>query len=185
MAADTLRFSQLVKSSGRPHVATLWGEPKKDRSFAQAIRQNRILTVKQNPVGNKKDFGTNGFHEEKSVSYFVFPKPLPENKDARIVGIDYDVLEAGEPIGQVAKVPARKEPEKVIPPKFKRFEVVVKRTATIETTLEITAANASAAKESALKEIRGKSFSASEATVKNEVRLIGKSRTGKSGKLKL
>ena len=92
----TRRFGDLVRESGRPEVVTLWTEPKKDRAFSKAIRENRVLTVESDPTSKRKDFGRIGFHQVHGGIYLVFPKALPKT-ESRIVGINYELAEdAGE-----------------------------------------------------------------------------------------
>lgn len=166
--AKTVRFSQLVKSSGRPHVVTLWGDPGKDRAFGRAIRENRILTVKQNPVGSRRDVGRIGFLEEKNVSYLVFPKPLSEAKDTQVVGIKYDLLTEGEPAGGF--VPTKQVRKMARKPGEKNFSVTIRRTAAIETVVLIKAPNRKKAEALALAQIHQQPFDAREAVIHNEVR---------------
>jgi hypothetical protein len=45
----TLRFGDLVRNSGRPETIALWTDPKKDRTLTRAIKENRVLTVIQEP----------------------------------------------------------------------------------------------------------------------------------------
>jgi hypothetical protein len=105
----TVRFGDLVRDAGRPEPVTLWTAPEADSSFSKAIRENRVLTVFQDPASNRKDFGRIGFHREPGATYFVFPRPLPDKQDARIVGVNYQLIE--EP-----KI-ARPSPSQAIPPK--------------------------------------------------------------------
>ena len=51
------------------------------------VREERVLSLKQEPTGTKKDFGTVGFLQEKYVSYLIFPKPLTPFAGKRVVGI--------------------------------------------------------------------------------------------------
>ncbi len=86
------RFASVVAECGRPEVVTLWTKPEANQEFSRARRQNRIMTVKQETVGTRKDFGLAGFHPEKNVSFLVFPKPIDPFEGKRIVGIDYGLL---------------------------------------------------------------------------------------------
>src|SRR6476619_6395042 len=97
----TRRFGDLVRESGRPEVATLWTEPKKDRAFSKAIRENRVLTVESNPTSKHKDFGRIGFHQVHGGIYLVFPKALPKDTDSRIVGINYQLTDEPQPTDPV------------------------------------------------------------------------------------
>src|SRR5947208_569040 len=96
----TIRFGDLVRNYGRPEPVTLWTDPKHDPRISRAIRENRVLTVHQEPTSKKKDFGKIGFHKIPFAAYFVFPKPLKEDKTARVVGINYQLAEEAEPIGK-------------------------------------------------------------------------------------
>ena len=90
--ADTVRFSAVLRSSGEPKVYLPLVDPKQDRNFMRSVREKRVLSLKQEPTGTKKDFGTVGFVEEKYVSYLVFPKSLIAFVGKRIVGVKYDTL---------------------------------------------------------------------------------------------
>src|SRR6187549_2694464 len=90
--ADTVRFSVVLRLSGTPKVYLPLADPKQDKNFMRMVRQHRVLSLKQEPTGTKKDFGTVGFVEEKYVSYLVFPKSLIEFVGKRIVGVKYDTL---------------------------------------------------------------------------------------------
>jgi hypothetical protein len=89
---ETVRFSELIEKAGKPEIYLPLSDPKLDRNFMGAAREGRVLSIKQEPTGTKKDFGTVGFVAEKYLSYLVFPKPLTEFKDKRVVGIKYDIL---------------------------------------------------------------------------------------------
>ena len=92
-AGATIRFGDLVRESGRPRVVTLWTDPKKDRPFSKAIRENRVLTVHTDPASGRKDYGEIGFCREPGALYLVFPERLPKEPKARIVGINYQLAE--------------------------------------------------------------------------------------------
>jgi hypothetical protein len=94
--ADTVRFSVVLRSSGKPKVYLPLADPKQDMNFMRMVDQQRVLSLKQQPTGTKKDFGTVGFVEQKHVSYLVFPKSLGEFVGKRIVGIKYDTLQHAE-----------------------------------------------------------------------------------------
>ncbi len=88
-----IRFGDLVRESGRPQPFTLWTDPKQDRSFTQAVKHNRVLTVVQEPGSKHRDFGIIGFHEQPHASYLLFPRALPKGNDSRVIGINYQLLE--------------------------------------------------------------------------------------------
>jgi hypothetical protein len=58
----------------------------------QAVKQNRVITVVQEPASKRKDFGEIGFHQRGGAAYLVFPRPLPKSKQANVVGINYSLL---------------------------------------------------------------------------------------------
>jgi hypothetical protein len=89
----TVRFSQLVKSAGRPVSHTLWSSPEDDREFQQAVKKARVLTVHQGNVGQKADFGTVGFHADPLSQFLIFPRSLKKFEGLRVVGIKYDAFE--------------------------------------------------------------------------------------------
>src|SRR5438477_10191640 len=90
--AKTVRFAVVVKECGPPQPVFLWTKPEQNPDLMSAIRHNRVMTVKQETKGARKDFGVVGFVQEKSLSYLVFPKPLNRFKDMRIIGINYDLI---------------------------------------------------------------------------------------------
>ena len=103
----TARFTDVVKTCGKPEPVYLWTRPQEDRQFMAAVKQNRVMTIKQETVGTTRDFGLVGFIEEKNASYFVFPRPLDAFQDPRIVGIKYELVKAAAPVGRVVKEQAR------------------------------------------------------------------------------
>ena len=86
-----LRFGDLVRNSGRPQPLTLWTKPEKNGTLKRAIKGNRVLTVIQEP--GKTDFGAIGFHLQPGASYFIFPRALPRAENARVIGINYQLVE--------------------------------------------------------------------------------------------
>jgi hypothetical protein len=108
MKPKTIRFSELVKRSGKPETATLWTKPGANPAFMKAVRENRVLTIVQQTTGTKKERGEIGFHEQHSAIYLVFPKPLPKAAGiSEVIGIHYELLadaeaETGQPGGNQA-----------------------------------------------------------------------------------
>lgn len=88
----TARFTEVVKKAGAPETYLLWVPPKQDSAFQRAVKEHRILTIHQENVGTKKDYGMVGFHEEPNAQFLVFPKSLKTFADRRIIGINYDLL---------------------------------------------------------------------------------------------
>ena len=84
------RFSEIVATSGKPEVYTLWRDPESDRQFQKLIRTHRVATVLKSDAGT--DFGQVGFKEKKGATYLVFPKSLKPFENHRIIGIKWDEI---------------------------------------------------------------------------------------------
>jgi len=175
----TIRFGDLVRNSGRPHVVTLWVDPKKDPSFSKAIAENRVLTVHADPASHKKEYGSIGFQPEQGAIYLVFPRPLPKD-EARIVGINYELTDEPPPppkdlVSQIHVKPKKKEKAEIISPKktpkpeLKTFDVVIRRTAVLEEIERVKAFNEEAARKAALAMMKGKRFDVDRATMSLEI----------------
>src|SRR3954469_1599945 len=87
-----VRFSKLLEQSGKPAAYLPFGDPEKDESFMRAVKEERVVTIKQEPTSKHKDFGIVGFLKERYVTYLIFPKPLRQFSGQRVIGINYDVL---------------------------------------------------------------------------------------------
>ena len=168
----SVRFTKAVEAAGKPEIVSLWTRPKRDKAFMAAVRQNRVMTVKQETVGSAKDFGTIGFFREKNVAYLIFPKSLKEFEGRRIVGIKYDLIETAEPTGRIIKPepaanagadrktrPAEWEPElapltKETSPanETKTFRATIRFSATTDVLEKVQASSKKEAKELALKQ---------------------------------
>jgi|GEM_PF-2137137 hypothetical protein len=173
--AKEIRFGELVKHSGKPQVITLWTNPKRDRSFAKAVKENRVLTVIQKPTGKRKDFGQIGFHQKTHASYFVFPKPLPK-EPLRVIGIKYDLVEQGT-VSDPVRTSSNEEPKKRSAKssakpvrKRKEFQVLFRRSAVIETVVTVqSASSVSEARRLATKQMASEPFDLAKAVIRNEV----------------
>lgn len=170
----SVRFSDLVKKSGAPSVAIFWADPRRNNVFSKAVQENRVLTVTQENVGNKMDYGTIGYHREKNVSYLVFPKPLPDPLNTRVVGIKYELLERPKITKPLAKekIPHSRKPAKV---KLKQFCATVRRTSVWETNMEVAARNKTEAKSQITKALAEKKLSDQEAVTLNEILVLNDS----------
>ncbi len=92
LKVKTARFGEIVKQCGVPGVITFWQEPKNDKPFQQALREQRVMTMHQTIVGTKKDFAEVGFVQGPNLSHLVFQKSLKDFAGRRIIGIDYGLL---------------------------------------------------------------------------------------------
>ena len=173
----TIRFGDLVRNSGRPEVVALWTDPKRDRHFTKAVRENRVVTVIQQPTSKRKDYGRIGFEQQAFASYLVFPRPLPRANDARVIGINYDLIEESavpDPVKLGAprsktKPPTQRQPSLPAAPKQKTFGVVVRRTAKVELAFTVRATGKSAARVEALKAAKHEPFDLAKAVFHEEL----------------
>src|SRR5439155_3418877 len=137
----TVRFSVIVQQAGHPELFTPWQDPQTDRGFKRAMAEHRVMTVRQENVGTRKDFGLVGFFKEPNATYLVFPKSLATYEGKRVVGIKYDLLATTPPKGPLASVSApRHRPQPAAAAQKKppnRFRVVVRSTATLEIAKEV------------------------------------------------
>lgn len=183
-----MRFAELVKAAGNPYVATLWTNPKSDRHFTRAVRENRVLTVRQ-PVGtHKKDFGVVGFHEEKNASYFIFPKRLRAQPETQVVGIKYDLLvpkPVADPVTRASVASARKRSrhrdgagatEPPIRIEETEYTAIVRRTAVWERVITVRANNKPEARQKVATEANSEAYDLHDAVVHDQVRNIRASR---------
>lgn len=146
----TVRFSQLVANSGNPEVITLWADPRKDQSFMQLVKKQRVVTIVQKPTGSKKDFGYIGFFPQPFAVFMVFPKALKPDPGLQIIGIKYDLLKLASPHKGFhpkfvdAPKPAAKKPIE------KSFNVRILRILSQELEVEVKGQNLAEAKAQAI-----------------------------------
>jgi hypothetical protein len=173
------RFLELVKTSGKPEIVSLWTDPKSNPQFMKAVKQNRVLTVIQEPRSKRTDFAEIGFHRVPYASYLIFPKPLPAERDGRVIGIKYELVEMPVPNDPVSaqdletgvagrkrrSKPARSQPE----PATKTFQVLVRRVAVSEDNISVTAQDEDEAKERASAQVKRERFDLTKAVVRNEI----------------
>jgi hypothetical protein len=121
----TARLAEVVKQAGAPNAYQLWADPKKDRTFQRAVAEHRVLTVHQENIGTKKDYGLVGFREEPHAQYLIFPRSVKGFTNRRIIGINYRLLAkesrlesrpaARQPKRRAAsKKPIREKPEEKV-----------------------------------------------------------------------
>ena len=109
MPKKEIRFGELVNRAGKPEAVTLWSDPKRDRGFMKAVRENRVVTLIQQPFIKKKDFGEIGFHEDPRAAYLIFPKPLHKGEASHVVGIKYELMAEARVLLGAAKPAVRQE----------------------------------------------------------------------------
>src|SRR5688572_8992190 len=103
--AKQVRFGKIVEAGGKPEAYLAFSDPDKDRSFMRAAKESRVVTIKQDPTSNRKDFGIVGYVKEKYATYLIFPKSLEEFNGQRVIGIDYGILQSAD-VRVGGKVPA-------------------------------------------------------------------------------
>jgi len=169
-----VRFSQLVEVSGKPETLALWTDPKKNLSFVKAMKENRVLTVIQKPVGNKKDFGQVGFHPQPYASYLVFPKRLAVKPDTHVVGLKYDLIvePIPPPTERVRPSPQQRPPRPKTAAREKQFDVDVERVATLKTHVAVDAKNKAEAGKHALEEVEQETFEPGQAKIRNVIKSV-------------
>jgi hypothetical protein len=145
-SAGTVRFSALVQAGGKPKIYLPLSDPKQDRNFMRAVREERVLSLIQKPTGAKKAFGTVGFVSEKHVAYLIFPKPLTAFADRRVVGIKYETVEEADlstpRLAQRSIKPAKPKPR----PRPRKFTATVRVTRTNEIKVSVKALDADEAR---------------------------------------
>jgi hypothetical protein len=175
-----VRFAKIVETGGKPEAYLAFSDPDRDPHFMRAAKEPRVVTVKQDPTSNRKDFGIVGYVKEKYATYLIFPKSLRQFKGQRVIGIDYSILESADvriggkvsaprkkPAPKKAKsaaigkakppVPvAKSEPKPEKPkPQPKRFRVELQITTVHRKEIEVTAWNRVEAKKNAIREVEG------------------------------
>lgn len=173
MATQQIHFRQLVERSGNPEIVTLWTTPERNREFMKAVKENRVLTIVQEPASARKDFGRIGFHRNAHASYLVFPKSLPSAPKSRVIGIRYDLVRQSMPRDPVSPAmrPPRKRPVRRRPA-TREFDVIIRRTATLETCVRVPTRNEAQARREALATIRRQPMDLSKAVFHDEIKSV-------------
>lgn len=97
------RFTDVVKSCGRPRIHLAWVAPPSDPELQRAAKKHRVLTVHQRSRGAKKDFAVVGFEEGKDAQYLLFDRSLARFEGKQVVGIRYELLEDSLSVGPTPK----------------------------------------------------------------------------------
>lgn len=114
------------------------------------VNKKKVITIIQNPVGNKKDIGYIGFQPQPFAVFMVFPKPLQYEDGIQIIGIKYDLLKTDAPQKEthsnIVKLPLKSIQASI----ERSYRVRILRTLSEELEMEVTAINLKTAKENAL-----------------------------------
>ncbi|HTL59396.1 MAG TPA: hypothetical protein VL361_27240 [Candidatus Limnocylindrales bacterium] len=165
-------MNNLVSAAGKPEIVTLWRPPDEDPAFMKAVKDNRVLTLIQEPTSQHKAYAIVGFHQQPYASYLIFPKPLPTAEPLHVVGIKDELMaqpKVDHPIGPVKAKPPKRPTLKPIEVD-KTYNVHIRRTAVVEKTLEIQAASQAEARKKALQTAESEPFDLAKAAVKTEVK---------------
>jgi len=172
-STKTVRFASVVAAAGKPEVYLPLFDPKKDRTFMRAVREHRVLSIRQDPASKRQDYGTVGFDEHGHFTYLVFPKSLAAFRDARVVGIKYEVVSGssvrsgaaprsaktrrlGKERAATAPRRARSpQPPKPVEPQPKEFRVRLRVTTVTEKDVTVKAMTKREAREKAERELEG------------------------------
>ncbi|MDB6154565.1 MAG: hypothetical protein JWL90_3018 [Chthoniobacteraceae bacterium] len=122
----TVRFSQVTAQCGAPEPYTLWNKPESDKRFQRALKEHRIMTIHQETVGSKKDYGEVGFTKDKQGNLLLFGKSLRAFEGRRIIGVKYELLKSAPAAASVPVLPtpAKKRPAKPFRHPFPKYEPV-------------------------------------------------------------
>ena len=174
-----VRFGDLVRTSGRPQIATLWTAPEKDRTFSRALKESRVMTVMEPP--QKTPFGMLGLKEDPHSVFLIFPRALDLTPNTRVIGINYQLAEQPELSAPTPAAkpqhPTRAEPKGTPKPRTpapkpklaKRFKVRLRRTATLDETHEVEALNRREAERQVIENAKREPFDLDRAAVREEV----------------
>jgi len=152
----TVRFASVVEACGVPEFYLPLQNPENEKSFVKALKEKRVMTVKQETVGTQKDFGRVGYFKEKNISLLIFPKNLRAYKGTRVVGIKYDLVQNPEPkkadLFEPKKATAQKQPtsKRSKAPETKRYRVTIQAQAVLLLSHEVKAATPKEAEQKAL-----------------------------------
>ena len=89
---QTARFAKVVAEAGKPVQHLRLVPLPKDTVLQKAERANRVLTIHQQTVGTKTDYGTVGLADDTSAQVLIFPHSLRSFEGKRIIGIDYSLF---------------------------------------------------------------------------------------------
>jgi hypothetical protein len=117
---QTARFAAVVARSGRPLIHLVFAAPEKDATLQSAVRAERVMTIHQEHVGTRKDYGRVGFHPEPHAQVLIFPRSLKPFAEKRIVGIDFSLVDepAALPRPAPRRAPAPRPAATRVTPRF-------------------------------------------------------------------
>jgi hypothetical protein len=131
---NTVRFTQVVKKSGKPEVYLLLSET--DKTFHDALEATRIMSLVGGVDGAKTEYGLVGYDKKRRGQLLLFPRSLKPFADSRIVGIKFDLFaepedSKPESVPKTTKKSARKTkkaqkaPKEISPPEPAKTKKVI------------------------------------------------------------
>jgi len=99
----SVRFTEVVKKSGKPQVYLLLS--KDDKAFHDALQYDRIMSLVGGVDGAKTEYAVVGYDAKRRGQLLLFPRSLKSFADARVVGIKFELF--SEPTGN--ELPAREK----------------------------------------------------------------------------
>ena len=113
----SLRFASVVAKFGKPDVHLMLVDPAKDAALQKAIKTCRVMTVHQSR--GAADYGTIGFEKRTSGQILVFPRSLKSFEGAKIVGVNYELLEDAS-ASSTRRSHTPKSTKRTLPPKSRK-----------------------------------------------------------------
>jgi hypothetical protein len=122
LSVKTVRFANVVERSGAPETYLVLLDPAKDRALQSAVKAQRVMTVFQESVGTRADYGEVGFNPGPGRQFLVFPKSLKPFVGREVIGIKYDLISSPEvPKSERARAPRPpKKPKPKSAPKYRQ-----------------------------------------------------------------
>ena len=107
----TVRFSSLLEAAGEPEIHLLLTAPAQDRELQKALKENRVLTLVQEPTSTRSDYGVVGLEQETVGQVLIFPKSLKAYVGSKVIGIKYEDL-----VEEMPEEPLAPKEKKALPP---------------------------------------------------------------------
>ncbi len=81
-----------MEAAGEPDVYLTLIDPAKDRTLQQLLKAGRVMSLHQPRSG--ADHGTIGLDQEMKGQVLTFPRPINAFAGRRVIGINYEILQA-------------------------------------------------------------------------------------------
>jgi hypothetical protein len=94
IATRKVRFTDVVARCGTPSVHLKLIAPARDARLKHEESRGKVMSVHQALRGGGADYGTVGISKENTAQIWIFPRSLNRYRDARIIGIKYELLKS-------------------------------------------------------------------------------------------